>query len=70
MLGCACHTVIHAACLPCSICCRAFNFCAPDGCIGPPDIAGPGRFHPLPTHPVFAPVPEPPGDSAESEFDR
>lgn len=32
------------------------NFCAPDGFVGPPDMVGPGRFHPVPTHPVFAPV--------------
>lgn len=32
------------------------NFCAPDGFVGPPDMVGPGRFHPVPTQPVFAPV--------------
>jgi len=43
----------------CSIkeCCHVVNFCAPEGFVGPPDVIGPGRFHPVPTHPVFEPEP-------------
>lgn len=51
--------VVHTACLPYRICCRVANSCVPDRAAGPPDVAGPGRFHPVPTHPVFAPVPAP-----------
>src|SRR6185436_13722811 len=50
---------LHAVCLPCRVCQGAVNFCAHNEAVGPPDIQGPGRFHPVPTHPVFAPVPEP-----------
>jgi len=31
------------------------NFCVPAAAIGPPEIPPPGRFHPVPTNPVFAP---------------
>ena len=31
------------------------NYCIPEGAIGPPDTTPPGRFHPVPTRPVFAP---------------
>jgi hypothetical protein len=41
--------------IPCSVCGRVFNCCAPDDAIGPPEIPPPGRFHPVPTHPVFQP---------------
>lgn len=60
--GFVCRTVgavVHTACLPYRICCRAVNFCAPDGMVGPPDVAAPDRFHPVPTRPVFVPVPAP-----------
>jgi hypothetical protein len=30
------------------------NYCIPEGAIGPPDVMPPGRFHPVPTRPVFA----------------
>jgi hypothetical protein len=43
-------------CWPFQKVCHVLNFCAPDGFVGPPDVAGPGRFHPVPTHPVFEPV--------------
>jgi hypothetical protein len=32
------------------------NFCIAPIAMGPPEIAPPGRFHPVPTNPVFAPV--------------
>jgi hypothetical protein len=32
------------------------NFCLPPAAIGPPDGLPPGRFHPVPTRPVFYPV--------------
>ena len=44
------------ACWPVNKVRHIVNFCAPDGCVGPPDMVGPGRFHAVPTHPVFAPV--------------
>jgi hypothetical protein len=50
---------LHVICLPCRICRGTLNFCAHNEAVGPPDIQAPGRFHPVPTHPVFAPVPEP-----------
>jgi hypothetical protein len=34
-----------------------FNFCIPPGVIGPPPPPPPGRFHPVPSRPVFAPRP-------------
>ncbi len=43
---------------PVKKCCHVVNFCAPEGFVGPPDVIGPGRFHPVPTHPVFDPGPE------------
>ena len=49
---------LHVICLPCHVCRGAINFCAHNEAVGPPEIPGPGRFHPVPTHPVFAPVPE------------
>jgi hypothetical protein len=30
------------------------NYCVPAGAIGPPESMPPGRFHPVPTRPVFA----------------
>jgi hypothetical protein len=30
------------------------NYCVPEGAIGPPDSMPPGRFHPVPTRPVFS----------------
>jgi hypothetical protein len=42
-------------CWPQHKCGYLLNFCAPDGYVGPPDTVGPGRFHPVPTHPVFFP---------------
>jgi hypothetical protein len=51
-------TVEPVLCWPVKKCCYLVNFCAPDHFCGPPDIAGPGRFFPVPTHPVFeAPPP-------------
>ena len=46
-------------CWPVHKICHLVNFCAPDGFVGPPDVMGPGRFHPVPTHPVFEPGPRP-----------
>jgi len=51
-------TAIDTACLPYRAGCRVVNFCVPSGVVGPPDVCGPGRFHPVPTHPVFTPAPE------------
>jgi hypothetical protein len=34
-----------------------FNFCVPPGVIGAPPPPPPGRFHPVPTRPVFTPRP-------------
>jgi predicted amidophosphoribosyltransferase len=53
------HKCLHALYFPGRVCEGALNFCAHNEAVGPPDIQGPGRFHPVPTHPVFAPVPEP-----------
>lgn len=50
---------LHVICWPRRVCCGALNFCAHNESVGPPDIQAPGRFHPVPTHPVFAPVSEP-----------
>ena len=33
------------------------NFCVPAAAMGPAEIPPPGRFHPVPTQPVFAPIP-------------
>src|SRR4051812_1534368 len=44
---------------PCCACRRVVSFCVPDDVVGPSPLQGPGRFHPVPTHPVFAPTPEP-----------
>lgn len=30
------------------------NYCVPEGALGPPETMPPGRFHPVPTRPVFA----------------
>jgi hypothetical protein len=30
------------------------NYCLPASALGPPDMSPPGRFHPVPTRPVFA----------------
>jgi hypothetical protein len=55
----ALHSVA-GTCEPC-VCwprhkiCHLFNFCAPEGWSGPLPDCGPGRFHPVPTHPVFQP---------------
>lgn len=46
-------------CWPWRKCMRVVNFCAPDGCCNPIPGPGPGRFHPVPTHPVFEPGPQP-----------
>ena len=32
------------------------NFCVPAAAMGPPEVTPPGRFHPVPTDPVFAPA--------------
>jgi len=52
-------TYLHVICWPCGVCRGALNFCAHNEAVGPPDIQAPGRFHPVPTHPVFAPAPGP-----------
>jgi hypothetical protein len=44
-----------AVCWPWQKFVHVLNFCAPDGFVGPPDQIGPGRFHPVPTRPVFTP---------------
>ena len=54
---------LRVICLPCRVCRGALNFCAHNEAVGPPDIQAPGRFHPVPTHPVFAPVSEPSRES-------
>jgi hypothetical protein len=61
------HQLMKAVCLPCTIFRTALNFCAHNEAVGPPDIQAPGRFAPVPTRPVFAPMlePAPPGSSAE-----
>lgn len=60
---CACSSAIGVAetivCWPVHTVCYAINFCAPDGYIGPSPAPGPGRFHPVPTHPVFEPAAPP-----------
>jgi hypothetical protein len=43
------------ACLPRDTFACAANCCTPHACPGPPDIPPPGRFHPVPTRPVFSP---------------
>jgi hypothetical protein len=40
---------------PCQAIAGTANFCIPAAAIGPPYIPPPGRFHPVPTRPVFAP---------------
>src|SRR3954449_630813 len=54
---------VHASCrmidCPCQACRRVVNICVPDDVVGPSQIQGPGRFHPVPTREVFAPSPEP-----------
>jgi hypothetical protein len=62
--GCACSScgtawgcVEPIACWPIRKCVHYINFCAPEGYCGPPDMPGPGRFHPVPTRPVFSPRP-------------
>ncbi len=52
------HKCLHMFGWPCRVCQRAVNFCAHNEAVGPPDIQGPGRFHPVPTRPVFSPVAE------------
>jgi hypothetical protein len=42
------------------------NFCGPPSCVGPPDIPPPGRFHPVPTRPAFAPRNETPFGAPDS----
>jgi hypothetical protein len=59
MMARAKHALVRTVCFPYKVCCRAVNFCSPEGAVGPPDIPGPGRFHPVPTHPVFEASPEP-----------
>ncbi len=53
------NCVESIVCWPAHKICHLVNFCAPDGFVGPPDVMGPGRFHPVPTHPVFDPGPRP-----------
>jgi hypothetical protein len=53
------HQLVKAVCLPCTIFRATLNFCAHNEAVGPPDIQAPGRFAPVPTHPVFAPMAEP-----------
>ena len=51
--------------MTCKVCGHVVNCYAPHDAIGPPEIPPPGRFHPVPTHPVFARGAEPlahPGD--------
>src|SRR4051812_15616867 len=50
---------LHIVCLPCRACQCTVNFCARNENVGPPDVQSPGRFQPVPTHPVFAPSSEP-----------
>jgi hypothetical protein len=59
--GVICRTsraIVHTVCCPYRCCCRAVNFCVPRSAVGPCDVEGPGRFHPVPTHPVVEPEPE------------
>ena len=51
-----CRNCLFGTYSPCRLCSGAVNFCAKNEAVGPPDIQAPGRFHPVPTHPVFAPV--------------
>lgn len=53
-IGCRLEPLVH---WPGSRCCRVVNFGASECFVGPPDTVGPGHFHPVPTHPVFDPVP-------------
>jgi hypothetical protein len=53
---------LHIICLPCRVCECAVNFCAHNDADTPPAVQCPGRFQPVPTHPVFAPVSEPVAD--------
>jgi hypothetical protein len=53
-----CKCVEPIVCWPVHKICHFVNFCAPDGFVGPPDVMGPGRFHPVPTRPVFEPGPQ------------
>jgi hypothetical protein len=62
--------IVHTTCLPYTCCCHVLNFCATDKCAGPPEVPGPGRFHPVPSHPVFAPAAEPLAYLAESHPSR
>jgi hypothetical protein len=59
------HQVVRAVCFPCTIGHGVLNFCAHNEAVGPPDIQAPGRFFPVPTHPVFAPIAEPVAGSPE-----
>ena len=58
--GCCCCWIAREClcviCLPCRVCRGTLNLCAHNDAVGPPDVQGPGRFHPVPTHPVFAPL--------------
>lgn len=50
----------HVVTFPYRILDHTINFCAHNEAVGPPDIQAPGRFHPVPTHPVFEPFQESP----------
>lgn len=52
------HPVLRLVGWPFHCCCQIINFCAPDDFTGPSVGPCPGRFHPVPTHPVFAPPAE------------
>ncbi|HEY7688816.1 MAG TPA: hypothetical protein VH835_08995 [Dongiaceae bacterium] len=41
--------------VPCQCFAETANFCVPAASCGPPEYPPPGRFHPVPTQPVFAP---------------
>src|SRR4051794_4830787 len=50
---CCCYDAICCVCdWPCHACRRVVNFCVPEDVVGPSPVQGPGRFHPVPTHPV------------------
>jgi hypothetical protein len=52
--------VVHqVATLPRDTFSKAANGCTSNACPGPPNVPPPGRFHPVPTRPVFSPRFEP-----------
>jgi hypothetical protein len=55
----ACNAFKRVAAIPCETVANATSCCTPHACPGPPDVPPPGRFHPVPTRPVFSPRFEP-----------